>query len=82
MEDGRYNLFIGNITYARDNGVFKCSVKEAGTGQLLFSKVFSLTVLYPPSDPSITPAYVHAVEGKEERIQCSSVGGSPPPEIT
>ena len=32
---GSYDLEISNSSFARDNAVFKCMMKQAGTGQLL-----------------------------------------------
>ena len=58
---GRYDLSIRNTTYDRykevgnglvdnknthrDNGSFKCMLKEGGTGRTLYSKTVSTTVL-------------------------------------
>lgn len=41
----------------------------------------SLTVLLKPSPPRITPGNPAATEGKPVNLTCSSVGGSPPPQV-
>ena len=80
-QNGVYDLEITNATYNRDNGQFECRVKEGGTGRVLHKKSIELTVLLQPSRPYISPQSVTAVEGKQMNLTCSSVGGSPPPQI-
>ena len=79
--NGTYDLRITNATYNRDNGQFECRIKEGGTGRVLHSKSIELTVLLEPSRPFISPQSVTATEGKPLNLTCSSVGGSPPPQI-
>ena len=43
-ELGRYDLKIENTTYDRDNGNFKCMVKQGGTGVLLHIKKIRLNI--------------------------------------
>ena len=78
---GKYDLHIRGASYERDNGRFECKLKEVGTGQELFSKSFQLTVLLRPGEPTITPSVPVATEGKALQLTCSSVGGSPDPQI-
>ena len=78
---GRYDLGIRNTTYDRDNGSFKCMLKEGGTGRTLFTKTVGLTVLLKPSAPRISPSSPIATEGRPTNLTCSSTGGSPPPQV-
>lgn len=80
-ENGTYDLRITNATYDRDNGRFECRVKESGTGKVLHSKSIDLTVLLEPSKPVIQATTTTATEGTPVNLTCSSVGGSPPPQI-
>ena len=74
-QQGKYDLFITKANYNRDNGQFKCSLKEAGTGNELHSKSVELTVLLKPSPPSISPDNATATEGKPLNLTCASIGG-------
>ena len=74
-QQGKYDLFITKANYDRDNGQFKCSLKEAGTGIELHSKSVELTVLLKPSPPSISPDNATATEGKPLNLTCASIGG-------
>ena len=78
---GRYDLSIRNTTYDRDNGSFKCMLKEGGTGRTLYTKTVGLTVLLKPSAPRISPSSPIATEGRPTNLTCSSTGGSPPPQV-
>ena len=78
-KNGHYNLHIDNATYDRDNGVFECRMKRGS--EELHSKAVGLTVLLKPSVPVIIPASPTVTEGKPLNLTCSSVGGSPPPQI-
>ncbi|GLH07354.1 Down syndrome cell adhesion molecule-like protein Dscam2 [Gryllus bimaculatus] len=81
-EQGRYDLLISNASYERDNGLFACYVKEAGSGQDLHSQAFALTVLTPPGAPRVLPGPTPTLtEGKSAELTCSSTGGSPDPDI-
>lgn len=79
---GRYDLKISRATYERDNGVFECRFKEAGTGSDLHTTTVNLTVLIPPSSPTIQPEQLIATEKQSVDLTCSSKGGSPDPQIT
>ena len=48
---------------------------------MLHKKSIELTVLLQPSRPYISPQTVTATEGTPINLTCSSVGGSPPPQI-
>ena len=78
---GRYDLKIKNASYDRDNGEFECRMTEKGSGNSLHSSKSQLVVLMPPSQPSISPDSMTATEGKATNLTCSSLGGSPPPDI-
>ena len=39
MAEGRYDLYITDAEYMRDNGKFECRLKEDGTGVELYTKV-------------------------------------------
>ena len=80
-ELGRYDLRIKNATYDRDNGNFECRKVEYGSGNKLHSSMIKLVVLLPPSQPTVAPTKPTVTEGKEFNITCSSIGGSPPPQI-
>merc|ERR1719471_2331368 len=78
---GRYDLRIANASYERDNGDFECRKVEFGTGRKLHSSMIQLVVLLPPSQPTVSPVLPTVTEGKAFNLSCSSIGGSPPPEI-
>ena len=84
---GRYDLRIKNATYDRDNGEFECRKVESGTGRQLHSQLQQLVVLLRPAPPQLAPpaavsAQLTVTEGKEFNLTCSSLGGSPPPEVS
>ena len=79
--NGKYDLRIENATYNRDNGQYECRMKKEGSGEQLHTKSLVLTVLLKPSVPVITPSNPTATEGRPLNFTCSSVGGSPPPQI-
>ncbi|XP_045128409.1 hemicentin-1-like isoform X1 [Portunus trituberculatus] len=79
--EGRYDLTISHATYERDNGMFVCRFKEAGTGSDLHTTTVNLTVLIPPGSPRIDPETPTATEGQPIDLECSSQGGSPDPQI-
>ena len=56
-------------------------MKEGGTGIELHSKSVAVTVLLKPSAPKINPSLPTATEGRILNLTCSSIGGSPPPQI-
>ena len=76
---GQYDLKILNATYDRDNGQFACMVKEAGTGKTLHTKSVGLTVLLPPSPPSIHPPSPVAIEGDNSNNNNSNLTSYPFP---
>ena len=78
---GRYDLRIRNSTYDRDNGNFECRKVEGGTGKKLHSSMVQLVVLLAPTPPRLEPVHPTVTEGKPFNLTCSSLGGSPPPEI-
>lgn len=81
-EQGRYDLMITNTSYDRDNGMFECRVKAAGSGRDLHSQGYNLTVLTPPEPPKVLPGNNPTItEGKKIELICSSAGGSPEPYI-
>lgn len=80
-EEGRYDLEIRNVSYERDNGKYECRVKESGTGENLYHKNVTLTVLKPPSQPTITPISAIAKEDERLELHCNTYGGSPEPEV-
>lgn len=81
-EKGVYDLLISNATYDRDNGKFECKVKAAGSGVNLHVQKYTLTVLTAPREPIISPgSLVTVTEGKRQELVCSSVGGSPDPQV-
>ena len=79
--EGRYDLVITGADSDRDHAQFECKVKEEGSGRVLHSAVYTLTVLVQPGAPQISPQNINAVEGREFQITCSSVGGAPDPQI-
>lgn len=79
--DGKYRLFISNTSYVNDNGKFQCKVKETGTGMGFHVQVFRLIVLSIPGPPMIRSSLAIATEGQQFQLTCSSVGGSPDPDI-
>lgn len=77
-----YDLLISNASYDRDNGKFECKVKAGGSGTNLHEQKYSLTVLTPPQQPTVTPGtHVTVTEGQHQELTCSSVGGSPDPMV-
>ena len=78
---GEYDLIIPFTSYARDNGQFECKMKEAGSGQILHSVVISVTILIIPGTPVITPRSPAVTEGENLLLNCSTLGGSPDPDI-
>ncbi|XP_071537068.1 hemicentin-2 [Panulirus ornatus] len=79
--EGRYDLNISRAMYERDNGMFECRFKEAGTGSNLHTTTVNLTVLIPPGSPRINPEAPTATEEQSIDLVCSSQGGSPDPQI-
>ncbi|KAF0289021.1 Kin of IRRE-like protein 2 [Amphibalanus amphitrite] len=60
---------------------FDCKVRRAGSGNDLHTEHVSLTVLLPPEPPTIATSGEPLEEGTPAELECSSVGGSPSPEI-
>lgn len=81
-EKGIYDLLISNASYERDNGKFECKVKAGGSGTNLHAQKYTLTVLTAPQPPAVAPGtHVTTTEGKRQELTCSSVGGSPDPQV-
>ena len=81
-EEGRYDLHISNVSFARDDGRFECRLKMSGTGKDIHSQVYNITVLTPPGKPTIGPsANPTMTEGKSFDLSCTTKGGSPDPVI-
>ncbi|XP_014210326.1 hemicentin-1 isoform X2 [Copidosoma floridanum] len=80
-EEGRYDLEIRNVSYERDNGKYECRVKVSGTGENIYHKNVTLTVLRAPSPPYISSDSPSAKEGERMKLQCNTQGGSPEPEV-
>ncbi|XP_050294369.1 cell adhesion molecule DSCAM-like isoform X2 [Anthonomus grandis grandis] len=82
VEEGIYDLLISNASYDRDDGHFECKVKAGGSGQNIHTQSYAVTVLALPQPPQIAPGtLVTATEGKKQELTCSSVGGSPDPQV-
>ena len=79
--EGTYDLKITDANYGTDNGEFICKVRRVGSGTDLHTEKVSLTVLLPPEPPLISAVDEPMEEGTPAELECSSVGGSPPPEI-
>ena len=82
LQGGNYTLEIDTARYEHDNGVFACQAKQENTGKQYFTKEHQVTILLPPGDPKISPATPFVEEGKPYNLTCSSVNGSPDPDIT
>jgi echinoid protein len=81
-DEGRYDLHISNVSYARDDGRFECRLKMSGTGKDIHSQAYQVTVLTPPGPPKIGPSHNPTMtEGKPFDLTCSTKGGSPNPVI-
>ncbi|XP_043478843.1 hemicentin-1 isoform X2 [Leptopilina heterotoma] len=81
QDAGIYDLEIKNVSYERDNGKYECRVKVSGTGENLYHKNITLTVLRAPGPPSISPMMAVAREGEPLDLHCNTLGGSPEPEV-
>ncbi|XP_033226745.1 neurofascin isoform X2 [Belonocnema kinseyi] len=81
LEAGMYDLEIKNVSYERDNGKYECRVKVSGTGENLYHKNITLTVLRAPGPPTISPMSAVARESERLELQCNTRGGSPEPEV-
>lgn len=81
LGQGRYDLQIKNVSYERDNGRYECKMKDSHTGVDIYRKYITLTVLRPPSQPTISPVDAVAQEGRRLDLQCNTFGGSPEPEV-
>ena len=78
---GTYDLHISGANYGTDNGEFDCKVRRTGSGTDLHTERVSLTVLLRPDPPVIASPAQPLEEGTPAQLQCSSTGGSPPPQI-
>ena len=78
--EGRYELHISGASYSSDNGQFACRARRSGSGLVLLAETFNLTVLLAPRAPELRQP-PPLVEGEPAQLVCSSVGGSPAPEL-
>ncbi|XP_058789881.1 hemicentin-1 isoform X2 [Phymastichus coffea] len=78
---GEYNLQIRNVSYSRDNGKYECRVKVSGTGENLYHKNITLTVLRAPSAPTIVLGSPIVREEERLELHCRTNGGSPEPDV-
>ncbi|XP_022658209.1 protein turtle homolog A-like isoform X3 [Varroa destructor] len=81
LEEDMYKLEIDDTRYERDDGVFRCEAREKGTGKIMYAKEHRVTILMAPGEPKIRPSPLLTEEGKTYNLTCSSVGGSPDPDI-
>ncbi|EDW81947.2 uncharacterized protein Dwil_GK25392 [Drosophila willistoni] len=82
-EEGDYSLEIYPVMLD-DDAKYQCQVSPGPEGQPAVRSTFAgLTVLVPPEAPKITQGdVIYATEDRKVEIECVSVGGKPPAEIT
>ncbi|KAM3968931.1 irregular chiasm C-roughest protein-like [Aphomia sociella] len=82
-EEGDYSLDIMKVKL-EDNSGYQCQVGSGPRGESpIRSRVANLTVLVPPEDPKIVQGiFLSTTEDRDIKLECVSVGGKPPAEIT
>ncbi|XP_028040413.1 irregular chiasm C-roughest protein-like [Bombyx mandarina] len=82
-EEGDYSLDIREVTLD-DDAAYQCQVSSGPRGEpAIRSRYARLTVLVPPDPPKILRGpVIPAIEDRELDLECVSVGGKPPAEIT
>ncbi|XP_047509319.1 irregular chiasm C-roughest protein-like [Pieris napi] len=82
-EEGDYSLDIRDVTLD-DDAKYQCQVSTGARGEpAIRSRYARLTVIVPPEPPKILQGNFHSTtEDKLIILECISVGGKPPAEIT
>ncbi|XP_015186955.1 PREDICTED: irregular chiasm C-roughest protein-like isoform X2 [Polistes dominula] len=82
-EEGDFSLHIYPVEL-EDDGVYQCQASPTNDGQpALRSRFARLSVLVPPEPPKILQGdFLVTTEDRELVIECVSVAGKPPAEIT
>ncbi|XP_031765183.2 irregular chiasm C-roughest protein-like [Galleria mellonella] len=82
-EEGDYSLDIRDVTL-EDDAQYQCQVSSGARGELAIrSRYARLTVLVPPEPPKILQGtYFSTSEDRDIKLECVSIGGKPPAEIT
>ncbi|XP_045780934.1 irregular chiasm C-roughest protein-like isoform X2 [Maniola jurtina] len=82
-EEGDYSLDIREVTLD-DDAKYQCQVSSGSRGEpAIRSRYARLTVLVPPEPPKILQGNFYSTpEDRIIKLECVSVGGKPPAEIT
>ncbi|XP_061725358.1 irregular chiasm C-roughest protein-like isoform X1 [Cydia pomonella] len=82
-EEGDYSLDIRDVTLD-DDARYQCQVSSGSKGEpAIRSRYARLTVLVPPEPPRILQGnFYSTTEDRNIILECESVGGKPPAEIT
>ncbi|XP_052743117.1 irregular chiasm C-roughest protein isoform X2 [Bicyclus anynana] len=82
-EEGDYSLDIREVTLD-DDAKYQCQVSSGVRGEpAIRSRYARLTVLVPPEPPKILQGnFYSTTEDRIIKLECVSVGGKPPAEIT
>ncbi|XP_038217087.1 irregular chiasm C-roughest protein-like isoform X2 [Zerene cesonia] len=82
-EEGDYSLDIRDVTL-EDDAKYQCQVSSGSRGEpAIRSRYARLTVLVPPEPPKILQGnFYSTTEDRIIKLECVSVGGKPPAEIT
>ncbi|XP_032524500.2 irregular chiasm C-roughest protein-like [Danaus plexippus] len=82
-EEGDYSLDIRDVTL-EDDAKYQCQVSSGSRGEpAIRSRYARLTVLVPPEPPKILQGNFYSTnEDRLITLECVSVGGKPPAEIT
>ncbi|XP_063835341.1 irregular chiasm C-roughest protein [Ostrinia nubilalis] len=82
-EEGDYSLDIRDVTL-EDDAKYQCQVSSGSRGEpAIRSRYARLTVLVPPEPPKILEGnFYSTIEDRSIKLECISVGGKPPAEIT
>ncbi|XP_041985812.1 irregular chiasm C-roughest protein-like isoform X2 [Aricia agestis] len=82
-EEGDYSLDIRDVTLD-DDAKYQCQVSSGARGEPpIRSRYARLTVLVPPEPPKILQgSFYSTTEDRIIKLECVSVGGKPPAEIT